>query len=541
MIIVDQDINRLIEDGHLKILTADADYPFDPQLQIGPGSIDLRLGFIVRRYKRGIQIDLSTTDDTELVYLRPNEDFIIEPRELWLAHTLETVMIPPFIAALITGRSSFARLGLLVQCSQDYIQPGYAEPIPLQLVNVTDKTIKIQPGLRICQIALMSTTSSAAIPYFRRVDAKYVGEHYAPEPSKIGVELGLDKPEDLKSSPEEIVSIVNVDPIVEGPEVLAEAAETQKRLDELASDFERQTSAWQARIENLEHQNQSHEFEDSSLGSFIRQYACSPEAVEEASRSSFREDTVIREISRFLSDHPHGTIHILDACCGQATLPKQLIKSISDRVGRIAYCGIDHNPNYIRSVEIEMRAAKQRFESFHCIAREISDLEGLPGYPFDLIVLSNTLHEISPATYPTMFTQLNSLLNPARGQVCIIDMENLPAEEPEAVAITWHGDEVVKFLKAGGLKASLSQHPKRVMVYQVDIKHTADEIDESAMTAEIHAILNAKMVQAIDQRQEAQVSLVSKKADFRKWLVLTGTIARCAEEITALANSFNTN
>lgn len=203
MVIVDKDLRELIQDRIIVIMSVERNLPFNPVAQIGPGSIDLRLSPTVRRYKEEISCtDLSTKGDTELVELDPEQDFVIQPGELWLATTLEVVMLPSNIAGLITGRSSIARLGLLVQCSQDFIQPGHAQLIPLQLINITTRPIKIKPYLSICQLALLYTTSNASIPYSQREDAKYKGELLAPEPSKIGLELGLDKPSDLKSPSE---------------------------------------------------------------------------------------------------------------------------------------------------------------------------------------------------------------------------------------------------------------------------------------------------------------------------------------------------
>ena len=201
MIIVDRDLRRLIQDRQLFIQSIDPERPFDSSTQIGPGSIDLRLSNNIRKYKRKVNIiDLALAGDTEPVEIPPNGEIIIQPNEIILATTMEIVILPSNIAGLITGRSSIARLGLLVHVSQEYMQPGHSQLVPLQLVNVIDRPIRIQPFLPICQVALFYTSSRAEVPYGSKKDAKYSSELLEPQPSKIGVELGLEKAEQVSVS-----------------------------------------------------------------------------------------------------------------------------------------------------------------------------------------------------------------------------------------------------------------------------------------------------------------------------------------------------
>jgi dCTP deaminase len=201
MIIVDRDIHKLIEERTVIIESIDPEQPFNPSEQIGAGSIDLRLSNSIRKYKQSVNtIDLSLTGDTEPAEIAPNGEFIIQPNELILATTLEIVLLPPNIAGIITGRSSIARLGLLVNVTQVYMQPGHSQLVPLQLVNITNRPIKIKASLPICQIVLMFTSSRAKVPYGDNKNAKYRNELLEPMPSKIGVELGLDDPDQISSS-----------------------------------------------------------------------------------------------------------------------------------------------------------------------------------------------------------------------------------------------------------------------------------------------------------------------------------------------------
>lgn len=123
--IVDRDLRRLIQERVIIIHSVDHSMPFDPTAQIGAGSIDLRLYNVLRRYKQEVDvIDLSAEPITELFSVAAHEDIEITPGELLLATTLELVILPANIGGLITGRSSVARRGLMVQISQDFAIQG---------------------------------------------------------------------------------------------------------------------------------------------------------------------------------------------------------------------------------------------------------------------------------------------------------------------------------------------------------------------------------------------------------------------------------
>src|SRR5437667_11840072 len=96
------------------------------------------------------------------------------------------------MVGIISPRSSIARLGLSV-VEQILMHPGHSQAVALQLTNKTDRPIKIRPLLPICQIMLLQSTSYAAKPYY----GKYLKESSIPYPSGIGVELGLEKEEQL--------------------------------------------------------------------------------------------------------------------------------------------------------------------------------------------------------------------------------------------------------------------------------------------------------------------------------------------------------
>lgn len=211
MIIVDRDIHKLIQERTIVIISGDPTQPFDPNMQIGPGSIDLRVNNVFRKYKPDIKvIDLSNQNDTDIFEIPASEDLIINPNEIIITTTLENVILPPNIAGIITGRSSIARLGLLVQVSQDYVQPGQAQAVGLQLVNVTNRPIRVKPFSAICQIALMYTTSKTDNPYGTRKTSKYKDEYVTPLPPLASSEQVVDgSPSSMTDREQKIRAQVN--------------------------------------------------------------------------------------------------------------------------------------------------------------------------------------------------------------------------------------------------------------------------------------------------------------------------------------------
>jgi len=273
------------------------------------------------------------------------------------------------------------------------------------------------------------------------------------------------------------------------------------------------------------------DFEDMSLGRFVKNYAGLPDPVDLDSRSSVREDAVVRELARLLAEDA-GAVRVIDACCGLASLPRRIISAIGVQVARIEYVAIERDAacvDMMRTFEEDFKA----FGSFRSLLRDVCDLTGVEFPPAHLVVLNNVLHEIPPRHFPQMFASLNGLLCPDRGRICVIDMESLPLDSPEAIAIPWTASEVVDLLKAAGFNPESTTHEKSVRVYQVHFRR-AENIDKSAMRAALQAHISRKLDTAIRARRRIEALLGSGSDHFREWVVTTGTVARLADELAAI-------
>ncbi|WP_435016523.1 dCTP deaminase [Tundrisphaera sp. TA3] len=200
MLLCDSDILALLE--AMSFATEDAKRPFKPDEQVRPASIDLRLDrcFWIPRKAHGKSISFLGPAlghlDTQRLYrkrwMRLGEGISLKPGELILARTYEIFTLPNGFAGKLEGRSSFARLGLSIHCTGDFINPGWRGRMPLQLVNHGRVPIVITPFMDICQLLIVKTTGESAKPYDAPdLASKYMNEEG--EPSRYWMDARIKK------------------------------------------------------------------------------------------------------------------------------------------------------------------------------------------------------------------------------------------------------------------------------------------------------------------------------------------------------------
>jgi dCTP deaminase len=150
-------ILREIEDGRVCIDPLGSD-------QVGVASIDLTLGDEIRLIESGVEpIEIHDATDyrehTRVASLR--NSFVLEPGVTIHGITRERVTLPPDVCGFLEGRSRFARLGLMVHVTSALVQPGVSNRQVLEMSNVSSRSLRIQPGVRVCQLVLMRTEGSA--------------------------------------------------------------------------------------------------------------------------------------------------------------------------------------------------------------------------------------------------------------------------------------------------------------------------------------------------------------------------------------------
>ncbi len=146
---------------------------FAPEIsldKIDQCSIDLRLApiFTIFRKKKGIATyDLQNPKDlfeaTDLWEHHEVDRWKLEPKQFVLSRTLETVHLPNDLMGLVEGRSSFARFGIGIHVTAPKIDPGYSDPITLELTNHSEAAYELRAGengVVICQLMLMEVSKA---------------------------------------------------------------------------------------------------------------------------------------------------------------------------------------------------------------------------------------------------------------------------------------------------------------------------------------------------------------------------------------------
>lgn len=88
------------------------------------------------------------------------------------------------MASILTGRSSLARLGVMVRCCRSFINPSHGQSIPLQIINLGPSKVGLDLKVLIYQMILFELRTPSSQRYIHQNDAKYKNE-ITPINSKI--------------------------------------------------------------------------------------------------------------------------------------------------------------------------------------------------------------------------------------------------------------------------------------------------------------------------------------------------------------------
>lgn len=179
MRLCDSDIIKYLDQGIIGISpppTAD---------MISGLTVDIRLGnkFRVFQDHAAPYIDLSgKRADIEAalqsvmsdeINIPPEQSFFLHPGQLALAMTAESVTLPANMVGWLDGRSSLARLGLMVHVTAHRIDPGWHGNIVLEFFNSGKLPLALKPNMKIGALSFEILSGAAKRPYNSRTDAKY--------------------------------------------------------------------------------------------------------------------------------------------------------------------------------------------------------------------------------------------------------------------------------------------------------------------------------------------------------------------------------
>lgn len=176
----DRDIRSVIKKG---LLT------FRPSLardQIGPASIDLRLGDTFMIFKPGYTMALDPRNRflkkyMDVIRIPKGKQFVLHPKDFVVAATHEYIKVPDSMVVRVEGKSTLARMGILVHTA-GFVDPGYEGAITLEISNHSGFPVLLYPKMYICQIAVSMLSSPAEVPYNKRKKSLYY-KHKGPAPA----------------------------------------------------------------------------------------------------------------------------------------------------------------------------------------------------------------------------------------------------------------------------------------------------------------------------------------------------------------------
>ncbi len=155
MFLSDHDIKRAVKDGLITIKGFD-------ETRLNPASYDVCLGnkFIITDPHSIEAIDPSKKvfPKTREVEIADGEMFVLHPGAMVLGTLKDYVGSDEYLIQ-ISGKSSLARVGLVVHNTAGIINPGHYLHITLELANFNIVPIILRPGMKIAQLTFSRLSS----------------------------------------------------------------------------------------------------------------------------------------------------------------------------------------------------------------------------------------------------------------------------------------------------------------------------------------------------------------------------------------------
>lgn len=145
MILTREEILSLLREGRLRI------EPFHEEC-LGEVSYDITLAdeFVFVSPSRTSIVDPENLESLTTERVRASE-IILQPHDFVLARSREWIELPPDVMALVSGKSSIARLGLEVETAY-ILHAGHSGFVVLEIGNRNRVPIKLKAGMTIAQL-----------------------------------------------------------------------------------------------------------------------------------------------------------------------------------------------------------------------------------------------------------------------------------------------------------------------------------------------------------------------------------------------------
>jgi dCTP deaminase len=193
MFLSDIDIHAAVKNGEITL------EPFDPK-RLQPATYDIRLGnvFIINDAHSTKAIDpvKGIFPKTQTIEVADGEEFVLHPGVSILGYSKEKFGSDSYLIE-VNGKSSLARIGLIVHNSASIVNPGHILNIALELCNLNNVPIVLRPGMEIAQLSF-STLSSHTKKSYKQTGRYHQNNFLGYVPPKTGP-LARKKPVTKKS------------------------------------------------------------------------------------------------------------------------------------------------------------------------------------------------------------------------------------------------------------------------------------------------------------------------------------------------------
>jgi dCTP deaminase len=161
MFLSDVDILKEIQEGNIIL------EPFS-EAKLQPATYDICLGntFIVNDAHSTKAIDpvKGIYPRTQNIEVEDGEEFVLHPGVSILGYSKERFGSENYLIE-VNGKSSLARIGLIVHNSASIVNPGHYLNIALELCNLNNVPIILRPGMEIAQLSFSTLSSHTKRDY----------------------------------------------------------------------------------------------------------------------------------------------------------------------------------------------------------------------------------------------------------------------------------------------------------------------------------------------------------------------------------------
>ncbi len=190
MILSDTKIKKRLESWDIKIKSLSE---YDIIEQIGPASIDFRLGWTFKIYKKSRQTVIDSKlwvekEHVETLTLKAWDKFVLHPGDFVLWVTDEQIKVPYDLVARCEWRSSIWRLWVIIHSTAGFIDPWFEGTITLEMTNINEIPVALYVWMRIWQFAFETIDWVVENTYDKRVWSKYMNQ-ILPEESRVCSDL----------------------------------------------------------------------------------------------------------------------------------------------------------------------------------------------------------------------------------------------------------------------------------------------------------------------------------------------------------------